>query len=321
MELLLFHFTLLVLLGSILASATCLSAYLVSHKRMMLYAFAAFVFYFFDVAWVFQDDFVSLFAQGLLDSLYMVTRSVFSIIAGGGFLVSFWLLICDYLGKEKRLLLILPGIIFAIACVLVLVILPESPVQRFVFYSIRPLFLVWMLLYVAFRYIGMKDEMEKARLRRHVWLYVALWVFGVGASVVSDVNLFFLTNSAAENSEVLLFGVERNYVENILMLIVAFVAVRDAIRTLSLRFERPFTEVGGRQEELINQNLRLYGKRYQLSEREQEVLYYVLLGKDNQNIASTMHLALSTVKVHAHNIFHKTGQAGRQELIRDFWKS
>ncbi|WP_418381095.1 LuxR C-terminal-related transcriptional regulator, partial [Adlercreutzia sp.] len=48
---------------------------------------------------------------------------------------------------------------------------------------------------------------------------------------------------------------------------------------------------------------------------------YVLVGKDNQNIASAMHLALSTVKVHVHNILQKTGHANRQELVQDFWKT
>ena len=67
-------------------------------------------------------------------------------------------------------------------------------------------------------------------------------------------------------------------------------------------------------------NLMMYGKRHQLSERECEVLRYVLLGNDNQNIASSMHLALSTVKVHVHNILQKTGQANRQALVQDFWK-
>ena len=51
----LFHYTLFVLLGSILTSATCLSAYLVSRKRTMLYASFGFLFYFFDVAWVFNE--------------------------------------------------------------------------------------------------------------------------------------------------------------------------------------------------------------------------------------------------------------------------
>ena len=35
----LFHFTLIVLLASVLSSAACLSAYLVSRKRVLLFAF------------------------------------------------------------------------------------------------------------------------------------------------------------------------------------------------------------------------------------------------------------------------------------------
>ena len=77
---------------------------------------------------------------------------------------------------------------------------------------------------------------------------------------------------------------------------------------------------GGRQEELIDDNLLLYGKRYRLSERECEVLRYVLVGKDNQNIATSMHLAPSTVKVHMHHILQKAERANRKELIQDFWE-
>ena len=320
MELLLFHFTLVVLLASILASATCLSAYLVSRKCMMLLAFVAFLFYFFDVAWVFQDDFVSFVSGGALESTYVVIRSIASIIAGGGFLVSFWLLVCDYLGETRRPLLVVPGIVFVVGSVLALALLPESNIQRFVFYSMRALMLFWMLVFIGYRFAATENEEEKARLKRHAALYALLWVLGV-AVVASDANFFLLVEPTMSDTGAQTFGVERNYMENLLMLMVAFVAVRDAVRTLSLRFERPLVQGGGRQEELINQNLRLYGKRHQLSEREQEVLYYVLLGNDNQNIASTMHLALSTVKVHVHNILHKTGQADRRDLIRDFWKT
>ena len=56
----LFYYTLFVMLASILASATCLSAYLVSHRREMMFAVFGFLFYFFDVAWVLQDDFALL---------------------------------------------------------------------------------------------------------------------------------------------------------------------------------------------------------------------------------------------------------------------
>ena len=46
----------------------------------------------------------------------------------------------------------------------------------------------------------------------------------------------------------------------------------------------------------------------------------VLQGKDNQNIASSLQLALGTVKAHVHNILKKTGTATRQELTQLFRK-
>ena len=42
----------------------------------------------------------------------------------------------------------------------------------------------------------------------------------------------------------------------------------------------------------------------------------VLQGKDNQNIASSLQLALSTVKAHVHNILKKTDTTTRQELTQ-----
>ncbi len=45
----------------------------------------------------------------------------------------------------------------------------------------------------------------------------------------------------------------------------------------------------------------------------------VLGGMDNQNIASSLSLSLSTVKVHIHNILRKTGCRDRQELRQDYW--
>ena len=49
-----------------------------------------------------------------------------------------------------------------------------------------------------------------------------------------------------------------------------------------------------------------------MTAREREILALVLQGKDNQNIASELQLALGTVKAHVHNILKKTDHASRQ---------
>lgn len=311
----LFHYTLVVLLASILASATCLSAYLVSRKRLMLFAFLGFLFYFFDVAWVFQDDFFS--GADALGSAYALIMSLALVLTGGGFLTSFWLLVCEYLGEARRALKVVPAVVFVVGSVGVLLLMPEGDVRSFWFYFMREAYLFWMLLFVGGWYVVTKNEDERGRLRRHRWLYVALWVLGL-CVVLEDALVFLMPDPVFLGPRA--YAPERNFSENVLMLCCAFIACRDAIRSLSLRFERPPMHGGGRQEELIDDNLLVYGRRHQLSERECEVLRYVLLGKDNQNIASTMQLALSTVKVHVHNILQKTGQPDRQALSRDFWK-
>lgn len=70
----------------------------------------------------------------------------------------------------------------------------------------------------------------------------------------------------------------------------------------------------------MDELLPAFCERYHLTARERVILEEVLQGKDNQNIASSLQLALGTVKAHVHNILKKTGTTTRQELAQLFWK-
>lgn len=316
----LFYYTLFVMLASILAAATCLSAYLVSHRREMFFAVFGFLFYFLDVAWVLQDDFALVAGDLPMVGVLVVMRSLVSVVTGGGCLMAFWLLICDYLGGTNRVLRWVPGIAYVVGSVAALAFMSESDLQRFVFYTMRAALLFWMLGYLGYRFATSKDEVERSRLRRHRGLYALVWALGI-LMVAEDASFFLLFDPQHIVMWPRTYAPERNFMENALMLSLCFFACRDAFRVLSMRFERPPMHGGERQDVRISENLMVYGRRHQLSEREQEVLHLVLLGNDNQNIASTMHLALSTVKVHVHNILQKTGQPNRQALTQDFWKT
>ena len=63
----------------------------------------------------------------------------------------------------------------------------------------------------------------------------------------------------------------------------------------------------------------MYCDRNALTTREQDILRAIIDGKDNQNIASELQLALGTVKTHVHNVFKKTGTTNRNELLKAFW--
>lgn len=53
----------------------------------------------------------------------------------------------------------------------------------------------------------------------------------------------------------------------------------------------------------------------QLTQKEQQVIEYVLQGKKNQEIANALFVSLATVKTHIQHIFQKTMVNSRQELI------
>ena len=317
MELALFYYTLLMLLVSILVAAVCLSSYLVSRKKTMLFLSVAFAFYFFDISLVFQDEFIVRSSGDTLTSGYLLIRSLASVLTGGGFVTAFWVLLCDYLNGTRRSMFAVPPAVFAFASVVTLAVLPDGDVQRFWFWSIRQFYMYWILLYAGYSFLRQKDEAERARMWRHRGLYAAAWVLGL-IVLVEDATSFLVMDLPSVNLGSIIFSAERSYAENLLMLIIGVAAVRNGVRMLSLRFERPPAQGGSKQQ--IVENLNVFATRHKLSQREREVLYLVLLGKDNQNIASEMSLALSTVKVHVHNILKKTGDASRQELIQNFWK-
>lgn len=319
-ELALFYYTLLMLFVSILVAAVCLSSYLVSRKKTMLFLSVAFAFYFFDISLVFQDEFIVRSSGDALTSGYLVIRSLASVLTGGGFVTAFWVLLCDYLNETRRSMFVVPPAVFAVASIATLVFLPDGDLQRFWFWSIRQFYIYWILLYAGYSFLRQKDEAKRARMWRHRGLYAVAWLLGL-IVLAEDAVSFLMMDLPLVNLGSIIFSAERSYAENLLMLVIGVAAVRNAVRMLSLRFERPPAQGGSKQQEQqIIENLNVFATRHKLSQREREVLYLILLGKDNQNIASEMSLALSTVKVHVHNILKKTGDASRQELIQGFWK-
>lgn len=318
MELLQFYSMLVIQLVSVLAGAGCLAVYFVSHRRGFLYAFWAFLFYFFDATLVFQDAFVALMMDIPNEGVYLALRSVASVVSGSGIFVGLWLIACDFVGEKRRAFLIAPPAVFVTASLAALLLDQSQPENRFVFYSMRAALFFWTLGFLGVRYIGVNDPAERQRMRRFRAFYVVLWVLGIG--FLAEDAYFFLVNPP-DGSVLSLFSAERNYLEEALMVVCAAAACRSAYRALSIRYEQPPAREDERVESLIDDNLTLYGNRHKLSKREQEVLRLVLLGTDNQNIASTMGVAASTAKVHVHNILRKTGHANRQDLIQDFWST
>ena len=314
----LFYYTLIILLVSIMTSAMCLSTFLVTHRKSLGFACIGFLFYFFDVAIVFLDDFMVSSTATMPESVYFIGSQVASIVTGCGLFTAFWLMVCDALDEQRRTLQIAPAVVFVIASLLVYAFMPAGNTHLFVFYGMRTLYLLWIMVYIAVRYMGRSDALRE-RMWRHRIGYVGVLVLGAAVLIENVLFLFYIDPALVQSGAVPFFP-ERNFAENALMLWMAAFIGTSCCKLLSIHFEKPPAEAEGRVGTFINAGLAGYAQHYGLSARETEVLRMVLEGKDNQNIAGELSLAASTVKVHVHNILKKTAQANRQELMRDFRK-
>lgn len=59
----------------------------------------------------------------------------------------------------------------------------------------------------------------------------------------------------------------------------------------------------------------LFVNRYNITKREEEIIHYLIKGFSYKNIAETLFISMATVKTHVHNIYVKTGESSRFQLI------
>lgn len=113
----------------------------------------------------------------------------------------------------------------------------------------------------------------------------------------------------------------RNWSENIFFLGVAvFFMYHTMVRLKRLdELEREKISEGGENSDRQSDEFAvLFGQRYLLTEREQEILELLLEGVGPQEISSTLTIALGTVKTHVHNIYQKTGVTKRSQLMAEY---
>lgn len=320
MEIAFYFYTILVMLVCIAAGTISLSAYFVSRKRSHLYMVAFFLFYFLDLALIFQNEYLGQNTNFPLEAFYAIDYPALKILFSLGIIEALWLVACDFLDEHRPALLVGPAVGFVLGSIAVLAFLPEGQYKQWLFYSMRQIFLLWCLGYVLLRYRTTEGEIEKARMRRQEPLFLATLILTI-CIIAEDVFMMLIWDPDPSSATLLpLYISERNFSENFLMLAFAFFSLREAAGALRLRFKEPPASENPVVRQRIDELLPAYCERHKLTAREREIAALVLMGKDNQNIASELQLALGTVKAHVHNILKKTDHATRQDLTRDFWK-
>lgn len=82
--------------------------------------------------------------------------------------------------------------------------------------------------------------------------------------------------------------------------------------------EKPYTapEVHPQYSEVSEHELAMFAQHISLTEREKELFSLMKNGMSNQQICDNLHISISTVKTHMHNIYQKAGVTHRYELLR-----
>lgn len=315
---LLFYYTLLIMFFYTIVAATSLSAFFVSRRRTFLYATIGFAFYFFDVSLVFKDNFITPDAVFAASSFYDVGNPYTSIITGGGAFLFLWMAVCRYCREERPAIQFVPIAVWAVASLAAYRFIEDAQWREFVYYNLRAVLQLFCYGVLAWWYVHSSDPQRRSIMRSHRAAY--FWAIGLTLGIVLENVYFQLIYDPTHIPHDVWVMAERNPMENALFICYGLATLHGAAISLRLRARELPEGEDPLLAESIDRLLPLYSQTYDLSKREEEVLRYALMGKDNQNIASALSLTAGTVKVHMHNILKKTGHSNRNNLAADLWE-
>lgn len=312
---LLFHYTLCILLISIVTFSLCFSSFLITHNKITGLTSLIFFTYFFDVAIVFQNDYLALTNH----HFYQIGSPSIALITGLGILQAMWLAYCEILKIKNKTAKYIPPLIFVILSFSMNFFIETPNIREFWFYTTRALFFFFILGVGACSLILNKSTDERSRILQYAPFQIGLWLLGslvVGENVIC---LLILKPETIMNAP-LPFLPERNFAENLLMVYAAVCISKKHASNLALRFDKPINYPSSPVDRQIQQQLEYFSKDKKLSKREAEVLELLLKGNTAQEIAQELFLSPSTVKVHTHNIYKKAGASSKKDLLQIFWK-
>lgn len=315
MSCLLFYYTLCVMLISIISFSFCFASFLVTRNKVTFLCSVIFFSYFFDVALIFQDDYLAFTTF----QPYQIGSPLLSLITGVGILQSMWLAYCKILKIRHKILRYTPGIIFIALSLAMNFYISDPALREFWFYTVRAFFFFFILSVGACSLLFNKSYEERVRIFQYAQFQIGLWIFGACVVIENIIFLLILDPPDILNTP-FPFLPERNFAENFLMVYAGICICKKHITSLALRFDKPLTGNCSAIDCQINQRLEYFANDHKLSSRESEVLYLLIKGYTGQEIANELVLAPSTIKVHTHNIYKKTGAKSKKDLLQSFWK-
>ena len=297
----------------VLSLAACCVYFLYRHHRrpLLIAICTMFVVYLIDNTIVFCTEIVPDFA-GVYDRMFLETPSVktiYFVTLIGSLLFALHCVIPAFTLKQMGLL------VFLYAAVLICVpMISQHDWMVFFYYFITQLLTIgissWGL--VALRKV--ESSFDRGMLKRFFlyFLIMSILILMEDSFVIFFRDRFYGPRLKINN---------RNLSENLMYLGLSLPVFRYTATQLKQPIPAAASEAPAPQPpEPDRQQLDLhtFSCTYNLTEREQEILYHLLQAKSQQEISEELVIALGTVKTHIHNIYQKTDSANRNHIIAKY---
>ena len=316
-----FFYTLGILIVFIVTAVLSIAAWASSGRKLFIYASGAFICYTVEIIEIFFNEHISQNLTFTVYEYYAVSMPILRTLIATLSQAFIWATVLRALDKHSQKLFVIPPTVFLAAEALILTLMPAGRFMQFAYYTTRQVFLFFVLGYIVYHYVTTKDENQRMRLgryKKHLIVTAIMLVF----VLLEDAYNILWAPMGTNYQDIMLYLSERNISENILACYLAVLIIRYAFSVLSIRLrEAPDKNDVTDLERHVDEQMEFFTSKHKLSKRESEVLKLVVLGKNNQEIAKELFLALGTVKTHVHNIMVKTGCADRASLTKAFWNN
>lgn len=324
------------------ACSTSIVLWVINRARSHVYAAALFAAYATELVLLLLEEYSRSKARAGDMFEAELSNPLASVAISAVFVISCWLWMLSrtYCERDRGSIYLVPAGWLVVCLTLGLVDLPLDGLQpilselfpdmsvgafqQYLYWIWRDLGLVGCLAMCTHRIRRDVSEVQRRGLDRvELWARVMLLLCIVLIAEDTYVVLFFRPASPTGiEADLFWYLSGRNITENLLMAVNAALLIRCNYQGFLLYFRHApkVSEEGAAADLDVERRISLYCDAHALSEREREVLALMVAGHDAQNIASKLFISASTVRVHQHRIYGKTGTATREELIDAFWK-
>ena len=325
-ELCLYVYDVFFVIMFITAICKCEVAYVMEKETKKLFRYLQVVFVLFCIEGVFKTGFeiaTSNLVTGSLSGSKYVFYSVVTILILA--MEDVFIGLCFYRYTEKKIsyYYIIPIVVLK-AYEIFTVFQKDALVWDLTGKSANVVCIMSVFLLTAF---PLNPKQGEEKLNRQRKFYKLLVVYFVGAILENVIFCLYRT----EWRRIIPFYEDRiHWADDIFCIILVIKTIKLANREIEeynrLQIENIVKQriYEYEQEHAENKNeskedaIKAFCQQYGMTKREVEILFYILDGKGNQEIADLLYISIGTVKAHVHSVFHKMEVSRRSQVIKKY---